>query len=241
MKLRDPESSALVDAYRTHTRPSPEARRRMASVLLGPKADERRAWPWPWPWPWMVAAAVAAAVVLWLVVAGVGGPLGMTARSNPTTASDQAQPTAPMGAASGDPRARASNASPPMQPASPTPAALPPEPATPAPLPARARPDPRAADPEDTATIEAAADEWRRIDAAERALAQGKPSLALDELDHHAREFPGADLRQERRALSVLALCALGRATEGRGQQRAFLRDFPRSTYRERVERACAP
>ncbi len=237
MKLRDPESSALLDAYRAHTQPSAEAKRRMQSVLLGTKADERRAWPW------MLAGAVtAAAVALWLVLAGVGGPLGMTARSNPSTASDQAQPNAPVRAATGGPRARASNpAPPPLQPASPMPAALPPEPATPGPLPARARSDKRTADPEDTGTIDAVANEWRRIDAAERALAQGKPSLALVELDLHAQEFPRADLRQERRALRVLALCALGRATEGKGQQRAFLREFPRSTYRARVERACAP
>ena len=88
---------------------------------------------------------------------------------------------------------------------------------------------------------DAAADAWLSIEAAERALAQGKPSVALDELDRHAREFPRADLAQERRALRVLALCAVGRTTEGRGQQGAFLRDFPRSTYRARVERACKP
>lgn len=239
MKLRDPDSSVLVDAYRAHTRPSAEARRRMASVLLETKADERRVWPWL-----VAGAAAAAAVVIWLVVALVGGPLSMTARSNPSTAADQAQPNASVRAVSEGPQTRASDPEPPpREPASTTRAALRADPRTPGPVPARARSDrgETSPAPEATAAIEGTADEWLRIDAAERALALGKPSLALVELDLHAREFPRADLRQERRALRVLALCALGRTAEGRGQQTAFLRDFARSTYRARVERACTP
>ncbi len=237
MKLRDPDSRALLDAYRAHTRPSPEARRRMASVLLDTKADKRHVWPW------IVAGAVAAAaVVLWLVVGLVGGPLRMTARSNPSTAADRAQPNASVRVATSGPETRASDpVPPPLPPALATPAALRPEPATPGPAPVRARSDQRSAHTEDTAAFEEAADKWLRIEAAERALARGKPSLALDELDRHAREFPLADLGQERRALRVLALCAVGRTTEGRGQRSAFLRDFPRSTYRVRVELACSP
>lgn len=224
MKLSDPKLSAFVDAYREQTRPSPEVLRQIeASLTTRPR--QRKVWPW------IAAASLAAGVVLWLVVGGMGGPIGLMPESTPSSASDQVRTDEPRAAAPESPRRTARPVSAPPAVASPTPAVE----APPSPSPVRPR------SLVDERPSVGSTDAWRSIDAAERALAEGQPAVALRELDLHAREFPNADLRQERRALRVLALCALGRTTEGRGQRATFLRDFPDSTYRTRVEAACTP
>lgn len=74
---------------------------------------------------------------------------------------------------------------------------------------------------------------------AQAALGRGDPGAALAALDRHAVLHPTGSAVEERQALRVLALCDLGRITEGRGARGSFLRDHPRSPYRARVLAAC--
>jgi len=82
-------------------------------------------------------------------------------------------------------------------------------------------------------------DDLALIESAEAALRGGEPERALELLRRHEERFPRAPTAEERQALRVLALCAAGRQVEGRGARWAFLREHPRSAYRERIEKAC--
>ena len=73
----------------------------------------------------------------------------------------------------------------------------------------------------------------------QEALRQGRPDVALARLREHEARFPTSPLLQERQAGRVFALCALGRAEQGRREAAAFVTRFPRSPLEVRVRRAC--
>lgn len=73
-----------------------------------------------------------------------------------------------------------------------------------------------------------------------RQLNEGFPADALQTLSEHARRFPEGDLAEERLAVRIQALCALGRVTEGRAELDRLARTHPGSPYLERAPQACA-
>jgi RNA polymerase sigma-70 factor (ECF subfamily) len=75
---------------------------------------------------------------------------------------------------------------------------------------------------------------------ARSALSAGDPRRALELTDAHARAFPHGVLAEERRATRIVALCSLGRVTEGRREAQAFVERAPDSPLAERVHTACA-
>jgi hypothetical protein len=78
------------------------------------------------------------------------------------------------------------------------------------------------------------------VAASQRALADGRPSRALDLLDQHARTFPHGAMAEDRDALRVVALCAAGRTEDAEKQRTKFFRRWPKSLHASRVRTACA-
>jgi hypothetical protein len=81
-------------------------------------------------------------------------------------------------------------------------------------------------------------DESRRVAAARAALRSGNASTALAQLDALALDEPHGLLVQEREALVVEALAALGRLDAARARADAFLTRYPRSPHTAAVRRA---
>ncbi|WP_044986411.1 hypothetical protein [Sorangium cellulosum] len=79
--------------------------------------------------------------------------------------------------------------------------------------------------------------ETRRLREVHEALRRGAPERALSLLD--AADAGGQELREERAAARVVALCALGRTAEGRAAMLELLRKSPGSPYSGRVRAAC--
>jgi hypothetical protein len=102
---------------------------------------------------------------------------------------------------------------------------MPPSPA----MPARARGA--------TASVEA---EMGLIGEARDALRSGAGARALLLLDEHAHRYPAGALGEERDAMRIAALCALGRVAESRAAASQFLRAFPESPHAARVRASCA-
>jgi hypothetical protein len=98
--------------------------------------------------------------------------------------------------------------------------------------------------PENTAPAAspAAADglqaELALVRAAHDALRAGRPDVALDRMEQHRRDFPGGALAEERDALRVSAICALGRA-DAASEAQAFLASHPESPFVGRIRDAC--
>jgi hypothetical protein len=67
-------------------------------------------------------------------------------------------------------------------------------------------------------------------------LVRADPARALALVEGAARRFPGSPLIQEREVIAIEALRRLGRAGEAHARGEGFLRRFPRSAYRLRVE-----
>jgi hypothetical protein len=74
----------------------------------------------------------------------------------------------------------------------------------------------------------------------ENALAAGDPLRALAAFDRHAREFPKGQLVPERMFKRAVALCELGRTKAAKKAVDAFVRAYPASPLRARVEDVCA-
>jgi hypothetical protein len=74
--------------------------------------------------------------------------------------------------------------------------------------------------------------------AAERALAAGRFSEALQPLSLHERDFPQGALVEERRAWQVVARCQLDQASATE-QARAYLRRDPTTPLARKVRSAC--
>ncbi len=81
--------------------------------------------------------------------------------------------------------------------------------------------------------------ETRALAGARQALAAGEPGRALKLLDRSARAFPQGQLLEERKALRAIALCEVGNDIQGRGEARAFVRNFSDSALGPRVRQAC--
>ncbi|WP_437633958.1 hypothetical protein [Sorangium sp. So ce854] len=79
--------------------------------------------------------------------------------------------------------------------------------------------------------------ETRRLREVHEALRRGDAERALSLLD--APDAGGQELREERTAARVLALCKLGKGAEGRAAMLDFLRSSPGSPYSDRVRAAC--
>jgi hypothetical protein len=75
---------------------------------------------------------------------------------------------------------------------------------------------------------------------AQDAVRDGDPSAALDRLDDLGARFPEGQLREERMAARVLALCAAGRAPEARAEAERLLGEAPGSVHAGRVRASCA-
>ena len=239
MKLEDPELAALVDAYRDARRPSDAARRQMRA-RLGRTTTPRPAWQ-----VYGVTAALAAAalLVIWLG-ARVSGD-GRHERNDgtaPAQAPHEATPPRDDGHASlRDNTTRASQTVDEPEPEAPTveariPELPPPREIEPRPTPPTPKPDAPPPIAPDTDTPD---DELTLIVQAEAALRVDQPERALRLLQLHQRRHPDANTKEERLALRVLALCALGRLEEGRGLRHTFLQQYERSAYRTRIESAC--
>ncbi len=67
------------------------------------------------------------------------------------------------------------------------------------------------------------------LDAARADAARGEPALVLEQTEQHARQFPQGRLSEEREALAVRALLALGRTDEARARAEAFRAAYPHS------------
>ncbi|MDB4936318.1 MAG: hypothetical protein JWP87_3290, partial [Labilithrix sp.] len=65
------------------------------------------------------------------------------------------------------------------------------------------------------------------LDVARSALARGEPSEALVATGRHAHDYPDGVLVEEREAIAVKALVALGRRDEARARARALEQRFP--------------
>jgi hypothetical protein len=96
-------------------------------------------------------------------------------------------------------------------------------------------PSSRRADNADSAFAE----ELRLLKKAKADDDAGRHDAALRTLDTAARRFGTGFFDEERRALRVRVLCALGRAEAGRAAANAFFRDYPASPQTERVRHAC--
>jgi len=76
------------------------------------------------------------------------------------------------------------------------------------------------------------------IDAARSALARGDGSAALKALSQHQQEFPAGALAEERDALNVQSLAAIGRMNEAGEQAGRFRKRYPTSLLLPIVDRA---
>lgn len=246
MKLEDPELSALVDAYREAQRPA-DARRKRMRTRLGRATVQRPAWQ---VYGMTAALAAAALLVIWLGARLVGGE---RQRRTDTTMPAQAPHDALRQRDSGNASSRKASApaadsthraSSTMQ-ADTGPALPPPKRIEPRPTPQPSEPSPSpvarttGSQVRDDAAEDEPSDEVALIVRAEAALRADQPERALRLLQLHERRHPGASTSEERLALRILALCALGRVEEGRGLRHSFLRQFTGSAYRSRIERAC--
>jgi hypothetical protein len=99
---------------------------------------------------------------------------------------------------------------------------------------------PPAAAPASAVRAPALSEEVALLQRAERALRDGKPDQALSALSEHARQFPKGELRAERTAARIAALCALHRQAEAKRDAAAFLKQWPSSPLAAQVRASCA-
>lgn len=76
---------------------------------------------------------------------------------------------------------------------------------------------------------------------AQQALRMGEPDLALSLISKQNHRFSDGILQQERAAARIMALCQLGRATEGSAEVTRFALRWPKSPLLARVKNACGP
>jgi hypothetical protein len=78
------------------------------------------------------------------------------------------------------------------------------------------------------------------VDAARTEFARGYPADCLVLLDQHRVRYSEGVLREEREALAVRALVALGRSAEAQARGKRFVAQYPQSLMRVAVEAAIA-
>jgi hypothetical protein len=81
-------------------------------------------------------------------------------------------------------------------------------------------------------------DDISLLEGARTSLAEGDAAGSLEQLTVHQRRFPVSALRQEREALEIKVLVALGRTVEAKRLAAVFLERYPRSSLRAAVARA---
>ncbi len=110
----------------------------------------------------------------------------------------------------------------------------------PVPVPTPAPPTPRPMAHAPTSDgADTIAEEMRLLGIARRAWADRHDADALRALSEHRRRFPRGALTEEREATELLVRCGRGDADTA-ARVAAFVRRFPASPQRPRVERACA-
>ncbi len=67
------------------------------------------------------------------------------------------------------------------------------------------------------------------LDLARAAAARGEPALALAQAERHRQQFPQGRLAEEREAMAIRALLALGRRADARARADAFRASYPNS------------
>ena len=75
---------------------------------------------------------------------------------------------------------------------------------------------------------------------ASRSLAVGEAARALELIDEDARAHPSGPLVEEREALRISVLAALGKADEARAAARRLLEQFPHTIHKRLAERTLA-
>jgi hypothetical protein len=99
--------------------------------------------------------------------------------------------------------------------------------------PARHGPAPTSAPASASASAAGPASELARertlLDLARSSAAQGDSALALERAEQHRQQFPRGHLSEEREALVIRALVALGRGQEARERAQVFRSAFPNS------------
>ena len=83
--------------------------------------------------------------------------------------------------------------------------------------------------------------ERRLLDQARQALARGEPAAGLAPLEVHGKQFPKGVLTEEREALAVRLLAALGNQAAALARADNFHRRFPQSLFTPAVDNAIAP
>jgi hypothetical protein len=81
--------------------------------------------------------------------------------------------------------------------------------------------------------------EVRLLGEAQTAIRGGEPARSLRLLDEHARRYPEGALGEERDAMRIAALCALGRDAEARRATERFLRAAPQSPHAGPLRASC--
>ena len=102
--------------------------------------------------------------------------------------------------------------------------------------PARPPGTPAAAEPKASTLVE----ETDLLRKAQTALAAGDAAAALTRIDALGARHPDGQLREERLAARVAALCAMGREGEARREADRFLAEAPQSIHAARVRASCA-
>lgn len=115
-----------------------------------------------------------------------------------------------------------------VQPSPPVPVEAPPMPAAP-----RA---PVVAPP--VKTTDALGIERSLLEQARTALSRGNAADALNALDEHEKKFPQGQMAEERAAMQVLTLKAMGRLDEARSRAEAFRVRYPKGLFRASVDSA---
>jgi len=84
-------------------------------------------------------------------------------------------------------------------------------------------------------------DEIAMLGRAQHALVVGDAAGALELAERHAKTFPSAMMIEEREAIAIEALTRLGRTGDAASRFARFQTAYPRSSYRQRLERLLAP
>jgi outer membrane protein assembly factor BamD (BamD/ComL family) len=82
--------------------------------------------------------------------------------------------------------------------------------------------------------------ELELLHAAQAAWRSDEPARALATIEQHQRRYPRSELAQEREALHVLILCALGRVPEAQRRAHKLLERAPQLPLRAAIEESCA-
>lgn len=94
--------------------------------------------------------------------------------------------------------------------------------------------------PSEGAPASSLEEETKRLREAHKALRSGQPERALELLEEQSTTFASGELREERAAARVFALCEAGKTSEAKAAAQAFLIKSPRSPLAGRVRGACA-